>query len=125
MVQLQPNDGPMFRQTLVYGAAVLLAAITLTAPALSDEGEWKFNVINKSNSTAVEFRTQEDGEWSENWISERIEPGNDVELDFETEEGKCVVRTQIRFVDGAFFDADVDYCKAKTLEIYDKTLVWK
>jgi len=46
-------------------------------------------------------------------------------LDFETDKGDCVVRTQIRFIDGSFFDADVDYCKASTLEISGDTLVWK
>ncbi len=70
-------------------------------------------------------RTKEDGEWSENWISNRVETGDEIELDFETDEGNCTVRTQIRFTDGTFFDADVDYCKASLLEIYNDKLVWK
>ena len=106
--------------TLVFAAAALLCTL---APALA--GSWKFNVVNKGNSPVIEFRTQEEGEWSENWIENRIEPGDDFELDFETDEGKCTVRTQIRFVDGTYFDADVDYCKANLLEIYTDTLVWK
>jgi hypothetical protein len=110
-------------------AALTLAATTvaaLFAPVLAEEGKhWKFNVVNKGNAPVVEFRTQEDGEWSENWIGERIEPGDDLELDFETDEGECAVRTQIRFTDGTFFDADVDYCKANLIEIYTDTLVWK
>jgi hypothetical protein len=105
-------------------AATMVAS--LFAPVQAEEGKhWKFNVVNKSNNPVVEFRTQEDGEWSENWISDRIEPGDDLELDFETDEGQCVVRTQIRFTDGTFFDADVDYCKANLLEISADTLVWK
>ena len=55
----------------------------------------------------------------------RVEFGDTIELDFETDEGKCTVRTQIRFDDGSYFDADVDYCKANLLEIHTDTLVWK
>ena len=109
-------------------AALALAVTTLAAPlspALGDDKSWTFDVVNKGNTPVVEFRTQEDGEWSENWIDERIEPGDTNTLDFETDEGKCTVRTQIRFTDGTFFDADVDYCKANLLEIYTDTLVWK
>ena len=110
-------------------AAVLALAVTTLAatfgPSLAEEKSWKFDVVNKGNSPVIEFRTQEDGEWSENWISERIEPGDTDTLDFETDEGSCTVRTQIRFTDGTYFDADVDYCKADLLEIYTDTLLWK
>ncbi len=107
---------------LLTGAIMLAMFATQVAAA---DKEWKFDVVNKSNVAAVEFRTQEDNEWSENWISSRIEPGDKVELDFGTDEGNCTVRTQIRFIDGTFFDADVDYCKASLLEIYNDKLIWK
>jgi hypothetical protein len=110
-------------------AWALLAGTTTAAlfasAALADTGQWKFNVVNRSNLPIVEFRTKEDGEWSENWISDRIEPGDDVVLDFETSEGDCIVRTQVRYTDGGFFDADVDYCKARTIEVLGETMVWK
>jgi len=112
--------------TIARASSIAFAAATLLfslAPAHA--GSWKFNVENKGNSPVIEFRTQEEGEWSENWIENRIEAGDKVELDFETDEGKCTVRTQIRFDDGSYFDADVDYCKANLLEIHTDTLVWK
>lgn len=110
--------------------AALLLGVTTTLAAFAsasagDGKSWKFDVVNKGNSPVIEFRTQEEGEWSENWIENRIEPGDTVELDFETDEGKCTVRTQIRFIDGSYFDADVDYCKANLLEIHTDTLIWK
>jgi hypothetical protein len=111
---------PLF--ALLLGVTSTLSAF---GPALAAGKSWKFDVENKGNSPVIEFRTQEEGEWSENWIENRIEPGDQIELDFETDEGKCTVRTQIRFIDGTFFDADVDYCKANLLEIYTDTLVWK
>jgi hypothetical protein len=115
--------------------AVIAAAIVGTALAVGmfgagvanaeDDKHWYFDVENESNGTVNELRTQEDGEWSENWLADRIEPGDKTKLDFETDEGKCEVRTQIHLVDGTYFDAPVDYCKAKTLVIQNGTLLWK
>ena len=122
----------MRRVTAAIAAAVVgmaLAVGMLGAGVASAEDDvdkhWYFDVENQSNSVVNEFRTQEDGEWSENWIENRIEPGDTVKLDFETDEGKCEVRTQIHLVDGGYFDAPVDYCKAKTLIIQQDTLYWK
>ena len=52
-------------------------------PAFADSGSWKFDVVNRGNTPVIEFRTQEDGEWSENWIENRIEPGDTFELEAE------------------------------------------
>ena len=79
-------------------------------------------VVNNGSLPAIEFRTREDGEWSSNWISERVEPGNSFDMDFGTSEGECTVRTQIRFTDGSYFDANVNYCKISTLYIHDTRL---
>jgi hypothetical protein len=79
-------------------------------------------VVNKSETAAIEFRTQEDGEWSSNWIKDRIEPGDSFDMDFGTDSGDCEVRTEIRFTDGSYFDADVDYCKVSTLYIHETKL---
>jgi hypothetical protein len=104
-------------------AAALTASVVFASAGLAAE-HWKFNVVNKSNVAAVEFRTQENGEWSANWIKERIEPGDKFDMDFGTDKGDCTVRTQIHFTDGSYFDADVDYCKVSTLYIYDNKLTW-
>ena len=122
----------MRRVTAAIAAAVfgmVLAVGMLGAGVASAEDDndkhWYFDVVNESNDTVLEFRTQEDGEWSENWIEKRIEPGDTIKLDFETDEGKCEVRTQIHLADGGYFDAPVDYCKAKTLVIQPGQLMWK
>lgn len=112
----------MYRLSIIAIAGV---ASVSAGVQLAQADSWKFNLENLGNTPVVEFRTQEDGEWSENWIEKRIEPGDKVELDFETAEGSCTVRTQVRLVDGAYFDADVDYCRAKSLEILVDKLIWK
>ena len=109
-----------FRRVLtVLTAAGAIALATVPAHAGS---HWKFSVVNKSETAAIEFRTQEDGDWSSNWIKDRIEPGDSFDMDFGTDKGDCSVRTEIRFTDGSYFDADVDYCKVSTLYIHEDKL---
>jgi hypothetical protein len=109
-----------FRRVLtVLTAAGAIALATVPAHAGS---HWKFSVVNKSETAAIEFRTQEDGDWSSNWIKDRIEPGDSFDMDFGTDKGDCSVRTEIRFTDGSYFDADVDYCKVNTLYIHEDKL---
>ena len=100
----------------------ILFATTMVVSHTADAKEWKFNVVNRGSHPALEFRTQEEGEWSENWLEKRLNPGASIEMDFETDEGQCTVRTQIRFTDGSYFDANVNYCTVKTLYIHDDRL---
>ena len=106
-------------------AGAFAAATMLASSAASAGNHWKFTVVNKSQTAAIEFRTQEEDEWSSNWISDRIEPGDTFNMDFGTDKGDCTVRTQIRFTDGTYFDASVDYCKVNTLNIFEKRLTWE
>jgi len=109
-----------FRRVLtVLTAAGAIALATVPAHAGS---HWKFSVVNKSQTAAIEFRTQEDGELRSDWIKDRIEPGDSFDMDFGTDKGDCAVRTEIRFTDGSYFDADVDYCKVNTLYIHEDKL---
>src|SRR5690349_3600462 len=108
-------------KSLVIGGAVI-AAVALSGAASAKE--WVFHVVNKSDHAVIEFRTREEGEWSRNWIRDRIEPGATFEMDFGTSEGDCTIRTQITFTDGSKFDTDVDYCKVSTLYLYEDKMRW-
>jgi hypothetical protein len=103
--------------------AVLVAPVMMSSLALAGD-HWKFNIVNKSKTAAIEFRTQESGDWSSNWISDRIQPGDTFNMDFGTSKGDCTVRTQISFADGTKFDAPVDYCKVNNLYIHDDNVTW-
>jgi len=109
----------------VKSVAVAVALVMSLFAGPAGAAEWKFEVVNKSRTAANEFRTREDGQWSENWISARIEPGDSFDMDFGTDKGDCTVRTQIHFTDGSYFDANVDYCKVHTLYIYENRLTWE
>ncbi len=109
-------------RNVVLSGAILVACMLANGGATAKE--WVFHVENKSNHAVIEFRTREEGEWSQNWISDRIEPGDRFEMDFGTSEGDCTIRTQITFTDGSKFDANVDYCKVSTLYLYEDKLRW-
>ena len=103
------------------GAALMLSTLACDSATAKS---WKFNVVNKSQTSVVEFRTREDGEWSRNWIRERIEPGDTFEMDFNTDEGDCTIRTQMRLTDGRYFDGDIDYCKVSTIYVSEQRISW-
>jgi hypothetical protein len=109
---------------LVGSLFATLIGCALAVSIASAAAHWRFGVVNKSNVAAVEFRTRENGQWSPNWIKDRMEPGDRFDMDFGAARTECTVRTEIRFTDGTFFDTDVDYCKVSTLYIYDDRLTW-
>ena len=97
-------------------------ALTTLMSSFAYADSWEFDVTNKSSLVADGFRTQEDGQWSRNWLNTPISPGDNWTLDFGHSDGDCVVRTQVHFTDNTYFDYDVDYCKAKTLYIYNRSM---
>jgi len=105
--------------------ALAIALFGIVADWALAADQWKFVVVNKSNIAAIEFRPQANGEWSLNQIAERIEPGDKFTTDVGASIGDCAVRTQIRFTDGTFFDADVDRCEARTLDMGNDKLTWE
>ena len=93
---------------------LLLAMGVSAADAASNTS---FKLVNHSGLTAVKFITQENGQWSSNWLSGPIGPGATSTMTFNSG-GECVVPTQVYFSDDTYFDYDVDYCKAARLHIY-------
>lgn len=103
------------------GALAFTLTISQSTGAVAGN-HWKFIVVNKSSTAVTSFTTQEDDEWSDNWITEKIRPGDEFTMDFGTDQGDCVVRTKIKFTDGSYFDDDVNYCKVSRLYIHEKSI---
>lgn len=100
-------------------ALAVTATVLVGMSAPASAGSWKFELHNKTKSTISSFRTKEDGSWSENWLNSKVAGGETFEMDFGSDEGDCVVRTQVTFSDDSYFDYDVDYCKVKALHVYN------
>jgi len=102
-------------------AAVLLSGLFSMSSAYAGN-HWEFRIVNKSKLVADGFRTMENGQWSDNWLTSQIAPGSDWVMDFGHSDGSCVVRTQVAFTDDTYFDYDVDYCKVKTLLVFERSI---
>lgn len=101
-------------------SALVLGLLAVPASA----GEWKFELVNKSNASVLSFKTQENGRWSKNWLEENVAPGETFDMDFGTDEGNCTVRTRIEFSDNTHVDANIDYCKASVITVRNNDVVW-
>jgi hypothetical protein len=101
------------------------AALLMASASLASAGSWVFNLENKSESQVTSFRTQEDGNWSQNWLPENVAPGETFDMDFGSDEGECTVRTRIDFTDGTYIDADINYCDITVITVRNKDVVWK
>lgn len=103
--------------------AALALAVGFSAPAFAKS--WKFELINKSAAHVTSFRTQEDGQWSKNWLDENVAPGETYDMDFGSDEGSCKVRTRIAFSDNTYVDANIDYCNANKITVRNSGIVWE
>ncbi|GAA0589150.1 hypothetical protein [Caenispirillum bisanense] len=105
-------------------AAALAAAVVVGSALPAAAGSWTFGLLNQTNEVITGFRTQEGGAWSGNWLKQQVKPGDEFEMDFGTAEGECVVRSQVTFADGSYFDYDVDYCQVNNLYVYADEIRW-
>jgi hypothetical protein len=103
--------------------AVVAASIAFTCQGASAKS-WKFDLHNNSAVDVTAFKTQEGGEWSENWLEENVKPAEVYEMDFGSDEGDCSVRTRIEFSDATYLDSPIDYCKIKNIYARNKDVRW-
>ena len=104
---------------------LLLMLISTNTVSLARDS-WVFHVENRSSVAVKNFRTQENGKWSGNWIKgDIIRSGEKFEMDFGSSHGDCTVRTQITFTDGTYFDYDVDYCEVNVIVIREQKLTFE
>ena len=105
----------------VTGCAMLVASLAGQAAAAS----WKFDLTNASAARVTSFKTQEGGEWSQNWLDVQIKPGETYEMDFGTDEGECTVRTRIWFSDETYVDGNIDYCNMSEITVRPNGITWE
>jgi hypothetical protein len=98
-----------------FAGCVLLAG---SFAGSASAANWPFELHNKSRSEVVSFWTQEDGKWSDDWLGdEMVAPGETYEMDFNTDEGECEVRTRITFGDDTYVDTKIDYCEVSNIYV--------
>jgi hypothetical protein len=86
---------------------------TGTASAQSD---FPFKLHNRSQGWTINsFQTFQDGQWSSNWLNERVKSGEVVNMDWKSNAGNCVVRFRVGWVDYDAQEFRADFCTLKNL----------
>lgn len=115
-----------------FGAA-LICALMATTPVLAQSGATGvFTIVNDTEGhTLTGFYTSEDGNaFSDNWLSEPLEPGDSAEATFEADTGAC---TQY-FIAGWLSDGggeveddvtEIDICAASVVYLGDNEITFE
>jgi hypothetical protein len=109
----------------IFFAAILLAT-SAVAGSQAHASDYAFKLHNRSNGWTISgFYTYQDGAWSANWLDGKIEAGAATRMDWNSNEGKCVVPFRVRWVDYGSEDFSIDWCKGvSNIYMKDKGFSW-
>jgi hypothetical protein len=110
--------GSIIRALLVVGALVPASQAVAS--------DYAFKLHNRSSDwTITGFYTLQDGNWSENWLDGRINAGESVRMDWNSNAGNCVVPFRVRWADYGAEDFKIDWCKGvSNIYMKDKGFTW-
>lgn len=103
--------------------AVAFAALTFSAAAQN----YNFFLHNRANGWVINgFYTQQNGRWSNNWLSGRVAPGRNVPMRWASQAGSCRVPFRVSWVDWGTQDFTMDWCKNNPSNLYmkDEGFTW-
>ncbi len=100
---------------LRFGLAALLGSIAGQGPAFA-QSDYPFRLHNRSQGWTISgFQTYQDGQWSRNWLSNRVRAGEYTNMDWHSNAGSCVVRFRVSWVDYGAQEFRADFCKLRNL----------
>ena len=110
----------MFRMLAIAGL------ITAASPSLASD--YAFRLHNRADGYTINgFYTYQNGQWSKNWLNEgqRVQPGTSVGMDWNSNEGNCVVPFRVSWDDYGSEDFKLDWCKSvSNVYMKDKGFSW-
>ncbi|MFN7167497.1 MAG: hypothetical protein ACK4NV_10640 [Pannonibacter sp.] len=110
----------MMRKFMFAVAATIIAG----SPAVASD--YAFRLHNKAQGYSINgFYTFQGGQWSENWLSSRVNPGEAVSMDWLSNEGNCVVPFRVSWESYGSEDFKLDWCKGvSNIYMKDKGFSW-
>ena len=99
-------------------AVSVIGTISTTA-ALAES--YKFELHNESKYEITGFQTFEDGKWS-TWSNVGVAPGETQTMDWQSDEGDCVVPFRIIYKDIETEQYKVDWCKIGNITVHDDSV---
>lgn len=103
-------------RSLIFSLLFATACLTASTAGATD---YAFRLHNSTDGYIINgFYTYQYGRWSDNWLSRRIHPGEFADMDWNSEEGDCVVPFRVSWVDWAAEDYTIDWCENDIYNIY-------
>ena len=104
--------------------AAAAALVLGTSAATADDGDdYAFVLVNHSSVAVDQFNGFAGGEWSDNWLSYQVAPGEQQALRFNSDAtDACSVRTRVTFTDDSYFEQVVDFCGVEYLHVSDNRM---
>jgi|SRR5580704_16504632 hypothetical protein len=100
--------------------AVLLGAglMGMVATSASAADTYKFTLYNHSKYPIVGFQTYENGKW-DTWRNVGVGIDEKQAMDWNSNEGNCVVPFRIIYADVQTEQYQVDWCKISNIHVYN------
>lgn len=109
-----------------FKVATLALAALLSHSAWA--GEYAFKLHNKAPGyNIVGFSTYQDGQWSKNWLEsgDRIRPGQSASMDWNSDDGDCVVPFRVTWENYGSEQFKLDWCKGvRNVYMLEKGFRW-
>jgi hypothetical protein len=94
---------------MLAGALIGLSLAAFAAQATASD--YAFRLHNRAEGYTINgFYTYQNGRWSPNWLRDRIRPGQSVPMDWNSNEGNCVVPFRVSWDDWGAQDFKLDWC---------------
>lgn len=117
-----------FFQSFTIAAAM---GVFVSSAAIAQTGkEGDFTIHNNTdNNIVVGFYTNDGSGWSDNWLSENLQPGERADAAFTADEGSCEQTFQVGWLgqsDNEVLDdpIDIDICKASNVYLDDNEIYY-
>lgn len=109
-----------------FKVATLALAALLSHSAWA--GEYAFKLHNKAPGyNIVGFSTYQDGQWSKNWLDsgDRIRPGQSASMEWNSDDGDCVVPFRVTWENYGSEQFKLDWCKGvRNVYMLEKGFRW-
>ncbi|GEO80892.1 hypothetical protein ROR02_10230 [Pararhodospirillum oryzae] len=115
----------MVARSLALAGALGVACVVGSGITPASASDYKFKLYNMTTQYTVNgFKTYEDGEWSANWLDETIKPGEYADMDWNSNEGDCVVPFRVSWIGYETEQYQVDWCKVSNIYLHDNGFTW-